>query len=192
MCVLGWTPQIIRTIFFCSTWSLCRWTDAVVPKMWTQYEIWGSINVLYKFSKVSDSNDLRAFVIIPVPLAIFREIHFICSSQFSLLPIITPKNFALPTSRILDPFIWMVGHSSFLPFGLKITKLVLSIFRDNRLAFNHLIIPLSSLLMTVDSSCKFFYLQNNVVSSANDTEKRTCDSEAISFMYIRNNKGPRI
>ena len=152
--------------------------------MWTQYEIWGSINALYKFSKVSDSNDLRAFMIIPVPLAIFREIHFICSSQFSLLSIITPKNFALPTSRILDQFIWMVGHLSFLPFGLKIMKFVLSIFRDNRLAFNHLIIPLSSLLMTVDSSCKFFDLQNNVVSSSNNTEKRTRDTEAISFMYM--------
>ena len=46
--------------------------------------------------------------------------------------------------------------------------------------------------MTVDSSCKFFDLQNNVVSSANNTEKRTRDTEAISFMYIRNNKGPRI
>ena len=42
--------------------------------------------------------------------------------------------------------------------------------------------------MTVDNSCKFFDLQNNVVSSANKTEKRTRETEAISFMYNRNNK----
>ena len=144
---------IIRTIFFCSTWSLCRWTDTAVPQMWTQYEIWGSIIASYTFNKVSDSNDIQAFMIIPVPLAIFQEMHFICSSQLSLLFIITPKNFALPTSRILDPFIWMDGHLSFLPFGLKINTFIFSIFRDNRLAFNHFIISLSSLLMTVDSSC---------------------------------------
>ena len=95
---------------------------------------------------------------------------------------ITPRNFALPTSRILDLFIWRLGHLLFLPFGLKIMKFVSSIFRNNWLAFNHFIISLNSLLMTVDSSCKFFDLQNNVVSSANKTEKRTRDTEAISFM----------
>ena len=192
MWVLGWTPQIIRTIFFWSTYNLCKWIDAVVPQIWTQYEIWGSISALYKFNNVSDSNDLRAFMIIPVPLAILREIHFICSSQFSLLSIMTPKNFALSTSRILDPFIWMVGHCYFLPLVLKIMKFVLSILRDNRFAFNHFIMLSSSLLMTVDNSCKFLDLQNNVVSSANKTEKRTRETKAISFMYNKNNNGPSI
>ena len=139
-----------------------------------------------------DSNDLRAFMIIPVPLVILREMHFTCSSQFSLSSIIAPKNFALSTSRIRDPFIWMVGHCSFLLIGLKIMKFVLSILRDNRFAFNHLIMLPSSLLMTVDNLCKFFDLQNNVVSSANKTEKRTRETEAISFMYNRNNNGPSI
>ena len=172
----------MQTIFFCSAWSLCRWTDAVVPQMCTKCEIWGSINALHKFNNVSDSNDLQAFLIIPVPLDIFRDIHFIWSNQFRLLSIITPNNFALPTSKILDPFIWIVGHLSFLPFGLKIMKFVLSIFMGNRLAFNHYIILLSSLLMTVNSSCNSFDMQNNVVSSANKTKKRTRDPEAISLI----------
>ena len=46
--------------------------------------------------------------------------------------------------------------------------------------------------MTVDNSCKFFDLQKNVVSSANKTEKRTRDTEAMSFMYIRNYNRPKI
>ena len=94
-------------------------------------------------------------MIIPVLLAILRKIHFICSSLFSLLSIITPQNFALSTSRILDPFTWMVGLCSFLPLGLKIMQFVLSILRDNRFAFSHFIMLPSALLMTVDNSCKF-------------------------------------
>ena len=150
--------------------------------------MWGNINELYKFSKVSDSNALRALIIMPVPWAIFREIHLICSIQFNLLSIVIPKNLALSTSWILDPFIWMVGQFSFLPLGLNIIKLVLSIFRDSLLAFNHYINFLNSLLTTVASSCKLFELKNNVVSSANKMENRL-DTEAISFMY---SNGPRI
>ena len=138
----------------------------------------------------SDSNDLRAFMIIPVPLAILREIHSMCSSQFSLLSIITPKHFALSTSRILDPFIWIVGHCSSLPLGLKIMKFVLSILRDNRFAFNHFIMLPSSLLMTVDNSCKFFDLQNNIVSSANKTEKGLVKPERYHLCIMEIIMGP--
>ena len=52
----------------------------------------------------------------------------------------------------------------YLLLGLIIRKFVLSILRDNRLAFNHFIMLPSSLLMTMDNSCKFFDLQNNAVS----------------------------
>ena len=109
-------------------------------------------------------------MIIPVPLAILQEIHFICSSQFSLLSIIIPKNFAISSSLIMDPFILKEGQISFFPLGLNIIKFVLSILRDNRLAFNHFITLLSSLFITVDNSCKLLALQNNVVSSANKIE----------------------
>ena len=84
-----------------STYNLCKWIDAVVPQIWTQYEISGSISASYKFSNVSNSNDLRAFMIIPVPLAILREIHFMCSSQFSL-------NVSLSLSSMIDCVI--IGH----------------------------------------------------------------------------------
>ena len=90
----------------------------------------------------------------PVPIVILREIHLICSIQFSLLLFMIPNNLASSTSWILDPFIWMVGQLSFLPLGLNIIKFVLSIFRDNLLALNHSIILLSSLLTTSDNSCK--------------------------------------
>ena len=64
MWVLGWTPQIIRIIFFLRTYSLWRWIDAVVPQTWIQYDIWGNINALYKFNSVSVSNDSMEDIII--------------------------------------------------------------------------------------------------------------------------------
>ena len=137
VCVLGWTPQTIRAIFFCKTYSRCRWIEAAVPQTWIPYEIWGSISVLYKWSNVSDLNDLRAFMIIPIPLAIFRDMHLIRSIQFNLLSTIIPKNFALSTSWISAPHIWMVGQTSFLPLGLNIIKFVFSMLRESLLAFNH-------------------------------------------------------
>ena len=82
------------------------------PNMDTVW-IWGSISALYKFSNVSDSNDLRAFMIIPVPLAILREMHFICSSQFSLLSIITPKTFCIVNLQNTGS-IYMNGWTLFL------------------------------------------------------------------------------
>ena len=158
VCVLGWTPQTIRTIFFCKTYSRCRWVEAAVPQTWIPYEIWGSISALYKLSNVSDSNDLRAFMIIPIPLAIFRDMHLICSIQFNLLSTIIPKNFALSTSWISAPHIWIVGQTSFLPLGLNIIKFVFSMLRESLLAFNHCMILLSSLFTVADNSCKLFEL----------------------------------
>ena len=70
MCVLGWTPRSIWTIFFCSIYYLCRWTDAVVTQICTQYAIWGIISALYKFNNVSESKDNRAFM-----TAIFSRWH---------------------------------------------------------------------------------------------------------------------
>ena len=82
-------------------------------------------------------------MIIPVLLTIQREIHFICSSQFSLWSFSIPKYFALSTSWILDPLILAAGQISFFPLGLTIIKPVLSISKDNRSAFNHFITLLS-------------------------------------------------
>ena len=113
VCVLGWTPQTIWTIFFCKTYNRCSWIEAAVPQTWIPYEIWGSISALYNLNNVSDSNDFRAFMIIPIPLAIVRDMHLICSIQFNLLSTIIPKNFALSTSWILAPHIWIVGQTSF-------------------------------------------------------------------------------
>ena len=145
VCVIGWTPQIIRTIFFCKTYSRCRWIgiEAAVPLTWIPYEIWGSISALYKLSNVSDTNALRAFMIIPIPLAFFRDMHLICFIQFHSLSTIIPKNFALSTSWISAPHIWIVGQTSFLPLGLNIIKFVFSMLRESLLAFNHCVILLS-------------------------------------------------
>ena len=136
VCVLGWTSQIIRKIFFCKTYSRCRWIEPAVPQTWTPYEIWGSITALYKLSNVSDSNDLHAFMIIPIPLAIFRDMHLICSIQFNWLSIIIPPKHALSTCWISAPHIWIVGQTSFLPLGLNIIKFVFSMLRESLLAFN--------------------------------------------------------
>ena len=158
VCVLGWTPQIIRTIFFCKTNSRCRWIEAVVPQTWIPYEIWGNISALYKLSNVSDSNDLRAFMIIPIPLANLRDMHLICSIQFNLLSTLIPKTIALSTSWISAPHIWIVGQTSFLSLGLNIIKFVFSMLRESLLAFNHCMILLSSLSTVADNSCKLFEL----------------------------------
>ena len=162
-----------------------------MPQTWIQYDIWGNINALYKFNSVSVLNDLRAFMIIPVPLAILREIHFICSSQLSLLSIIIPKNFALSTSLIMDQFVLIEGQISFFPLGLNITKFVLSILRDNRLAFNRFITLLSSLFITVDNSCKLLALQSNVVSSANKIEKVQRTLRQYRLCTVKTIMGPK-
>ena len=114
-----------RTIFFYtlgSEYHIIKWTAAAVPQTWIPYVIWGKINALYKLSNVSDSNDLRAFMIMPEPFAIFREIHLICSIQFSLLSIMIPRNLASSTSWILDPCIWMVGQF-FFTLGSEYNKI---------------------------------------------------------------------
>ena len=81
----------------------------------------------------------------------FNPIQFIVnydSQKFSLI------NFLDTGSMYMD------GRTTFffLPLGLNIITIVLSIFRDNLLAFNHSIILLNSLLTTSDNSCKFFEL----------------------------------
>ena len=152
------TPQIIQTIFFCKTYSRCRWIEAAVPQTWIPYEIWGSISTLYKLSNVSNSNDLRAFMIIPIPLAIFRDMHWICSIQFNLSSTIIPKKFALSTSWISAAHIWIVGQTSVLSLGLNIIKFVFSMLRESLLAFNHCMILLSSFFTVADNSCKLFGL----------------------------------
>ena len=124
MCVLRWTPQMIRTIFFCNIYSRHRWIEAAVSQTYKLYHRWESIRSLYKLSNVSDSNDLRVFMIIPILLAISRVIHLIYSIQFNSLSTISHKNFALSTSLISAPHIWIVGQYSFLPLGLNIIKFV--------------------------------------------------------------------
>ena len=91
MCVRGWTSHMILTIFFCKTCSLSICTDAAVPHTWIQKDIWGNINALYRFNNVSLSNDLRAFMIIPILFETFLEMWLICSAQDSLLSINTPS-----------------------------------------------------------------------------------------------------
>ena len=65
--------------------------------------------------------------------AILWEIYFICSGQFSLLSIINPRNFALSTYCIH----YMNCRKYFtIHLGLNIYKNILSILKNNRLAFN--------------------------------------------------------
>ena len=90
-------------------------------------------------------------MIIPIPLAIFRDMHLICFLQFDLLSIIIPPDFALSTPWISAPHIWIVGQISFVPLSLNILKFVLSILRESRLAFNHCMILLSSLLTVANN-----------------------------------------
>ena len=52
-----------------------------------------------------------------------------------------------------------------------------------------MILP-SSLFTMVVSSCRFFELQDNLVSSANRIEERIFDTDAISLMYNKNKNGP--
>ena len=79
---------------------------------------------------------------------------------------------------------------SFFPWVLNSIKFVLSIFKDSLLAFSHCMILPSSLFTMAVSSCRFYELQNNVVSSANRIEERIFDTDAISLVYNKNNNGP--
>ena len=52
-----------------------------------EYHDKGTKSALYKLSNVSDSKDFLAFIIIPISLAILRETHSTCSTQFTPLSI---------------------------------------------------------------------------------------------------------
>ena len=64
--------------------------------------------------------------------------------------------------------------------GLNIMQLVLSIFRES---FLHLT---TAWCYLAHYSWGVFELRINVVSSAHKIEERTCDIEAISLMYTKN------
>ena len=107
-------------------------------------------------------------------------------------------NFSWNTFNMFNPnqlldigSIYMDGRTTFFfTLGSEYHKFVLSIFRDNLLAFNHSIILLNSLLITSDNSGKFFSLKNKLMSSGNKTENKILHTDAISFIYTKNSNGP--
>ena len=68
------------------------------------------------------------------------------------------------------------------PPGLNIMNIVLSMLRENLLAFNHCMLLLSSLFTVEDNPYKLLELANNVVSSAINTEERKFDTGNISYV----------
>ena len=141
---------------------------------------------------MSLSNDLRAFMIIPILFETFLEMWLICSAQVSLLSINTPRNFALETSLISLPFICMLEYSWFFPLGLNNIKLVLSTLRDSLLAFSQFSTLVSSVFIIFVSWVKFRELWNKVVSSANRIAVKKFDTDERSLIKIKNKSGPNI
>ena len=81
--------------------------------------------------------NILALLIMPTPLEILHLTLLICSAQLSLLSIVTPRNVVEDTCLIaLSLISSFVGLISFLLEVLNIMYWVLSMFRDNLLAFN--------------------------------------------------------
>ena len=155
---LGWTPQIIRTTFFCRKFSRCKLIEPAITQTWISYDIWGITSALYRLSNVWDSNDLRTFMLMPLPLVIYQDILLRYLTPFNLPSIIIPKHFTLSTSWILTPHIWSstTGQISIFTFGQNIIKLDLSVVREGLLAFYHCMILSISWFTVVDNSCTFW------------------------------------
>ena len=106
---------------------------------------------------------------------------------------ITPRNLVSLTSSIGFPLINILFFRLiYFPFGEKSIQFVLPICSDNLLAFSHVYMRLSSLLIVVMRVSKSEFEAKRLVSSANSIVRKDWETLARSFMYIRNNNGPSI
>ena len=135
---------------------------------------------------------LLTFSNTPVPLVSFPEMYKMWSFQDNLLSMMTPRNLVLAVSLIVSPsiLIHILGWGLFL---LEIImKCVFLIFKESLFAFNHKEISFNSLFMVLMIKSGSLPLINKLLSSANNIGNVHSQTEARSFMYIRNNRGPRI
>ena len=126
-----------------------------------------------KFNSISVSNGLLAFMIFAVPLAIWPQCILYVQANLVSCQLLFLSNFC--TISLLDTrSIDINCRTDFIfPLVLNTMHFVLSILRDNQLAFSHLITLLSLLFITVDNSCKLLARQNNVVSFGNKIGKES-------------------
>ena len=118
--------------------------------------------------------------------------YMICADHLSMLSMMTPRNFVSFTSCIL---IWFITISSIQWekfFGVNNIKLVISIFKDNLLAFTKSkILNISSLTSRI-LSLRSVPVQNRLVSSAKSIGIKKLDTFVKSLIYKRKSKGPSI
>ena len=168
VCVRRWTPHMVLTITSVKHAVPLYVLTQLFPILWCN-KIYRVIlmHYAYRFNNVSLSNDLRAFMIIPLLFGTSLEMWLVCSAQDSLLSISTPGNFALEIFLISPLFICMLGHSWFFPVSLNTIKLVLPTLRNSLFALTQFTTLLNFVFITFASRVKFRELWNKVVSSTN-------------------------
>ena len=128
----------------------------------------------------------------PIPFAIFLLMYMIWGHQVSLLSIMTPKNLVSFTSVIWLPFMRIPSILREKCLGVNNMKFVLSMLRDNLLAFTQqYTLPISTFIW-LTTSFKFFPVQKRIVSSTKSIGIKRLETEGKSFIWIKNSKGPSI
>ena len=132
--------------------------------------------------------------IIPIFLDNFVENCLVCSSQFNVSSIYTPRNFVC-----LIWVIWWSFNKLFVTLGLhfflllqNMMKLVLDTFRERRFVENQPASFTSSEFTVVTRVSIFLCSINILVLSANNNSCNNLDTFMISFIQIRNKMWPSI
>ena len=126
-----------------------------------------------------------------IDLLILVKTCLMCDFHVNLWSITTPRNVVSLAWSISCAFNLIFRFSRFLLF-VKSMQLVLERFNFNLLLLNHSTTLLASLSMTSFSNSRSGELNIIVVSSANCRKFSSNEQYFISFMKIKNKRGPRV
>ena len=170
-------------------------------------EYWkcGRIKELYNIRRMSVGKKFFKRHMVPCVVAILLDILCMCGFQLRFSSIVSPKKLNSVTLSTGSQFIFKVGVIVFIFiwWWWKIIYFVLLTFRDNLFIFNHSWMFLSSVLICSGICLKSSLSQENdelkehsglikFVSSAYRIISNFSLAMWISFMQIKNKRGPRM
>ena len=130
-------------------------------------------------------------MITPVAFEILFDTCKIWSFQFNFSSIMIPKNLGFVTSVIELFSIFIVNFALHL-FRMNSMHWVLSTFNVNLFTFSHFAISFNSVFSIHSISSRFFPFWNKFESSAKKIGIVYLQTLARSFIYTKNNKGPKM
>ena len=105
----------------------------------------------------------------------------------------TLRNLVVWTCSILHPLIKIPSDVSIsCSWSTYHVRCFFSIFKDSLFAFSHANTTISSIFTVLIKEGRFFPVQKKLESSANYMAKSLGDARARSFIYNKNNKGPKL